>query len=110
MKTAVLFFLFPLLGNCAALPPDALSAFRQPGVPTPLYAKVVHGDPLNLVNLITLSRAEVSRGAIIDYLYSFGRHFNLTAADISELRREGVGADLIDYMTSPSAHPSKFDF
>lgn len=99
-----------MLGRCAALDSDALPAFRQPGVPDGLYDKVEHGVPLTLADVVTLSRADVSRGAIVDYLYSFGEHFHISAGDVSQLREEGVGADLIDYMTSPSAHPSAFGF
>jgi len=99
-----------MLGKCAALPLDALPAFRHPGVPGALYAKVEHGVPLTLRDVAILSRADVSKGAIIDYLYSYGKHFRLTAADVRELQREGVGSDLIDYMTSPSSHPHWFTF
>jgi len=110
VKTAVFLLLFPLIGRCAALAPDALSVFRQPDVPGALYEKVEHGVPLTLPDVVILARAGVSRGAIVDYLYSFGRHFRLTPADVWELRQEGVSADLIDYMTSPPAHPSPFGF
>jgi hypothetical protein len=98
------------VGRCAALAPDALAAFQQPGVPVGLCAKVEHGVPLTLSDVVILSRADVSKGAIVDYLYSFGRHFNLTAVDVRELRRENVTWDLIDYMKSPAAHPSPFIF
>ncbi len=110
MKAAVFLILFPVLGRCAALDADALSAFRQPDVPAALYSKVEQGIPLTLPDVVTLSRAAVSRGAIVDYLYSFGEHFRLTADDVSQLREEGVGADLIDYMTGPTARPGKFGF
>jgi hypothetical protein len=99
-----------MLGRCAALAPDALSAFQQPGLPSGLYAKIEHGIPISLPDVVTLSRAEVSRGAIVDYLYSFGGHFHLSAEDVRQLRQQGVGADLIDYMTSPSSHPSSLGF
>jgi hypothetical protein len=98
VKAVAFLILMPLLGNCAALAPDALSAFRKPGV------------PLGLQDVVTLSDADVSKGAIVDYLYSFGRHFNLSPADIAQLHRDGVSPDLIDYMSSPSAHPSPFGF
>jgi len=110
MRAAAFLILFPLLGRSAALSPDALSAFRQPGVPSALYAKVEHGIPLMLPDVATLSRNGVLGGAIIDYLYSFGNHFHLTAAEVRELRHEGVRTDLIDYMTSPPAHPSRIAF
>jgi len=110
MRIAVFLILLPLYARSAALAPDALSAFQRPGVPWALFAKVEHGIPLALPDVVVLSRAEVSRGAIVDYLYSFGQHFNLTAADVSQLRRDGVSTDLIDYMRSPPAHPSKFVF
>ncbi len=110
MKAVAFLILMPLLGNCAALAPDALSAFRKPGVPPALFAKVEGGVPLGLQDVVTLSDADVSKGAIVDYLYSFGRHFNLSPADIAQLHRDGVSPDLIDYMSSPSAHPSPFGF
>jgi len=110
VKTAAFLICFPVLARCAALAPDALSAFQQPGVPAPLYAKVQHGIPLALPDLVTLSQAGVSHGAIVDYLYSFGQHFRLTPADAAQLYQDGVSADLIDYITSPSARPSKFGF
>jgi hypothetical protein len=100
----------PTLAQSAALAPDALALFDKPGVPEALHAKVEHGVPLTLPDVITLAHAEVSRGAIIDYLYSFGRHFRLTTADILELRRQGVSPDLIDYMTSPASHPGWFGY
>jgi hypothetical protein len=79
-------------------------------VPGALFAKVEHGVPLTLADVVILSRAEVSRGALVDYFYSFGRHFRLSEGDVRELRREGVSPDLIDYMTSPGAHPSALGF
>jgi hypothetical protein len=105
VKTAAFLILLPLAAQCAALAPDALSAFQRPGVPAALYEKVESGVPLALPDVVALSRADVSHGAIIDYLYSFGEHFRLTGADVSQLREEGVSPDLIDYMKSPSAHP-----
>jgi hypothetical protein len=73
VRAAVFLILPPLLGRGAALAPDALPPFRQRAVPDALYAKVEHGIPLTLPDVVTLSRGEVSRGAIIDYLYSFQR-------------------------------------
>jgi len=110
VRAAAFLILFPLLASGAALAPDALSAFQQPGVPLAVYAKVEREVPLVLPDVVTLSRAGVSKGAIIDYLYSFGEHFRLTAADVRQLRQQEVGADLIEYMTSPSAHPPIFGF
>jgi hypothetical protein len=110
VKTAVFLILFPLLASGAALAPDALSAFQQPHVPASLYAKIEHGIPLALPDVVILSSAGVSKAAIIDYLYSFGHHFHLTASDVRLLQEQQVGADLIDYMTSPPAHPAKFAF
>jgi len=99
-----------LLAGCAGLGPDAMSAFRRPGVPDALCAKVQHGQPLTLSDVITLSRAGVSDGAIIDYLYTFGAHFSLSSADADKLRHDGVSVNLVDYMTGPTSHPSHFDF
>jgi hypothetical protein len=96
--------------KCAALDSYALAPFQIPGVPAPLYAKVEHGDPLTLPDVVTLARSEVSRGAIVAYLYSFGGHFDLSPTDVWNLRRQGVSADLIDYMTGSAARASRFGY
>jgi hypothetical protein len=110
VKLAGLLILLPLAAHCAALDSDALSAFQTPAVPPPLYAKVEHGDPLTLLDVVALARAQVSRGSIVAYLNSFGGHFKPTPADVWNLRRQGVSADLIDYITSPPARASRFGF
>jgi hypothetical protein len=110
VRLPLLILLLPVIGRCAALAPDALSVFQKPGVPPALYAKIEHGVPLTLDDVVTLSRADVSRGAMIDYLYSFGRHFRITSAEAAELRRQGVSPDIIDYILSPSSHPPLFAF
>ena len=105
-----LLILLPVAARCAALDSDALLYFQTPGVPPQLFAKVEHGDPLSLPDVVTLARAQVSRGSIVAYLYSFGGHFNLTSVDVWNLRRQGVSADLIDYMTSTPARANRFGF
>ncbi len=108
VRIALLLVLFPIAGQCAALAPDALSLFQQPGVAEATYEKVERGVPLTLADVVALSKTDVSGGAIIDYLYTYGEHFNLTPADVGELRSEGVRPNLIDYMESTSAHPRPF--
>ena len=105
-----LFLFIPLCAKCAALDSYALAPFQVPGVPPELFAKVEHGDPLTLPDVLALARAQVCRGSIVAYLYSFGGHFNPSPEDISNLRREGISADLIDYMTSPQARASRLGF
>lgn len=83
---------------------DELVNFQQPGVPPRLFSKVSHGIPLTIEDVETLSQAGVHSGSIINYLYTFGRHFHLTAAQVEELHANGASADLIAYMTSPDAH------
>jgi hypothetical protein len=99
-----------LCARSAALDSYALAPFQAPGVPPQLFAKVEHGDPLTLPDVLTLARAQVCRGSIVAYLYSFGGHFILRPEDIPNLRREGVSADLIDYMTSPPARAPRLGF
>jgi len=66
--------------------------------------------PAALDDVVTLSNAGVSNAAIIEFLYSFGRHFRLTLADAWALKRKGVSPDVIDYLTSPASHPPGFLF
>jgi len=106
----ILLILIPWASQAAVLAPDGLAAFQRPGVPEPLYEKIAHGGSLTLADVVTLSTADVSGGSIIEYLYSFGGHFRLSAEDVAELREDGVRADLIDYMTSPAAHPNPLGF
>jgi hypothetical protein len=107
---ALILILFPLLASGAALEQDALSDFQRPGVPPALYAKVERGFPLTLPDVVILTKADVSKGAIIIYLYRFGEHFRLTPADFAYLQREDISGDLIEYMASPDAHPSPIQF
>jgi len=110
MRLALFLILLPVAAHCAALSPEAMAAFQQPGVSPALYAKISHGAPLTLADVVTLSNANVSGGSIIEYLYSFGQHFRLTPEQVSELRVEQVRPDLIAYMTSLSAHPAFYAF
>lgn len=97
------------MARCAALDRDGLAPFQRPGVPGALYAKVEHGAPLTLADVVTLSRAGVSRASIVEYLYSFGHAFRLTPQEVWQLRQEGVSADLLDYMTDPVAHANRLE-
>jgi len=110
VKAAGFILVFPLVARCAALDRDALAPFQRPGVPGALYAKVERGGPLTLADVVTLSRAGVSRASIVEYLYSFGHVFRLTPQEVLQLRQDGVSADLLDYMTSPAAQASRFEF
>jgi hypothetical protein len=107
---AAFLILLPVAARSAAIDAYALSAFQTPAVPPQLYAKIERGDPLTLPDVVTLERAQVSRGSIVAYLYSFGGHFNLSLGEVWNLRRQGVSADVIDYITSPPARTGRFGF
>jgi hypothetical protein len=110
VKAAVFILVFPLMARCAALDRYAMAPFQTPGVPGALYARVEHGAPLTLADVVTLSRVGVSRASIVDYLYSFGHAFRLTPQQVWQLRHAGVSADLLDYMTDPAAHANRLEF
>lgn len=90
---------------CSPIAPEELIEFQQPGVPPALYNKIAHALPLSLSDIETLAQAHVHSGSIINYLYTWGRHFVLTEADVAELKRNHAPTDLISFMASADAKP-----
>jgi len=68
------------------------------GVSSAIYDKMVHGDPLSLYDIKSLTHAGVSDGIILRYLRNSNVVYNLTASDVESLRKAGVSPSIIDYM------------
>ena len=74
------------------------AAVQRSGVAEATYDKMVHGDPLSLIDIENLSRARVNDGVTLRYLRNTGTIYTLNSADVINLRRAGVSQSVIDYM------------
>jgi hypothetical protein len=74
------------------------AAIGRSGVSGATYDKMVHGDPLSLVDIENLSHAQVNDGITLRYLRNTGTVYTLNSADVINLRRSGVSQSVIDYM------------
>jgi hypothetical protein len=59
---------------------------------------MVHGDPLSLNDIMTLSRAHVSDSVIVRYIRDQGTVYALNGQDFDALHQAGVSPSVIDYM------------
>lgn len=112
----VLLLLFPMMivacGPTAQQQADYL-AVQRAGVSPATYDKMVHNDPLALVDIENLSRAGVNPGIILRYIRDQGTIYTLNSADVVRLRHAGVSQSVIDYMLQTArnyyAYPDIYD-
>ena len=71
---------------------------QRAGVSSAIYDKMVHGDPLSLYDIKSLSRSGVSDAVIIRYIRDRGTVYTLSSDDVSSLRKAGVSQSVVDYM------------
>ena len=74
------------------------AAVQRSGVSPAIYDKMMHGDPLSVGDVGSLSRAGVSDGIIIRYIRDQGTVYSLTSGDFSYLKKAGVSSSVVDYM------------
>jgi hypothetical protein len=105
LSRLVLLLVLPLFvaacGPTAQQQADYLAVDRS-GAPSAVYDKMVHGDPLSLGDIESLSRAHVNDGVILRYLRNQGAIYTLNSGDVSNLRRAGVSQSIVDYMLQSS--------
>lgn len=92
-----------LVGGCATLSDTDRTALQRQRVPAELQERMDSGSPLELAEIIELSRRGVSPELIIRYLRSTGRVYSLTSYDVVKLRDAGVRPGVVDYMLSTPA-------
>jgi hypothetical protein len=100
---AVGVMLIPLF--LAACGPDAqqqadYNAVARSGVSPAVYDKMVHGDPLSLSDIVSLSHARVNDGIILRYIRDQGTVYYLHGDDFRYLHDNGVSQSIVDYMAS----------
>ncbi len=74
------------------------ASVQESGVSPAIYDKMVHGDPLSLSDIKSLSRAHVNDGVTLRYLRNQATIYQLTTADVVGLRKAGVSESIVDYM------------
>ena len=104
MKTEIpLLFALSLaaLSGCAtATRQQAAQAATQLGTPAELVRMMEQGDRLALTDLETLARHQVPDENVIAYLRQSGAAYELTTAQIDQMRVAGVSIRVIDYLLS----------
>ena len=85
------------LGACALDHRDR-SFLQQHGVGGPLYEKMLHGEPLELADIIELSQRGLPPPFILHYLHDTYYVYHLKPEDVQEMRRAGVAREIVDYL------------
>jgi hypothetical protein len=101
LSRLVLLAVLPLvLAACGPTPQQQADylAVQRSGVPSATYDKMVHGDPLSLADIESLSQARVNDGVILRYIRDQGTIYTLNSGDVVRLRHAGVSQSVIDYM------------
>ena len=77
----------------ATATPEAAPQAAEPAVPLPPDAE----------DILKLSRAKVHEDVIVAFILNSGRKFKLTAAEVIELRKQGVSERVLTTMLQPSS-------
>jgi hypothetical protein len=81
------------------------ASVQRTGVSSAIYDKMVHGDPLSIGDIISLSQARVSDGVIVRYIRDQGTVYALNGQDIDRLHQGGVSPSVIDFMVHTGYPP-----
>ncbi len=74
------------------------ASVQRAGVSPAIYDKMVHGDPLSIGDVVSLSRAGVSDGVVTRYIRDQGTVYVLSSSDFDRLKKGGVSPSVIDFM------------
>jgi hypothetical protein len=81
------------------------AAVQRSGVSSAIYDKMMHGDPLSIGDVISLSQARVSDGIIVRYIRDQGTVYVLSGGDFDHLQKGGVSPSVIDFMAHTGYPP-----
>ena len=87
-------------GCASAAQQRAAQEATRLGTPADLVRKMERGDRLALTDLETLARHQVPDENVIAYLRQSGAAYELTTAQIDQMRVAGVSIRVIDYLLS----------
>jgi hypothetical protein len=94
-----------LITGCSTLQKSDVYLLQQHHVSAALSERMIHGEYLDLVDIIELSHRQLPPNFIVHYLWSTYGVYHLSAADISRLQKAGVNKVVIDYL---KATPTMF--
>jgi len=102
MKSALLLVLLAFAGCATIDPPQVdskiLNEFSSRGVSQPILFKVRNGLPLTVGQVAESARQGVPGPGLVSYMQSTRKAYNLSNADLAQLRAAGTPAPVIDYM------------
>ena len=102
MKSVLLFALLALAGCATIDPPQVdskiLNEFSSHGVSQPVLFKVRNGLPLTVGQVAESAQKGVPGPGLVSYMQSTRKGYNLSNADLAQLRAAGTPAPVIDYM------------
>ena len=92
------------LSGCAtAARHQAATTATQWGAPAELVRKMERGGRLALTDLETLARHQIPDETVLAYLRQSGAAYELTTAQIDQMREAGVSVRVIDYLLATPA-------
>lgn len=81
-----------------------VARFAAYGVEEPILVKIARWRPLELEEIVQVSKREVPASLLIEYLGQTRAVYKLASADVSLLQERGVAPEVIDtLLSSPSA-------
>jgi hypothetical protein len=86
------------LAGCAALSDNEKMMLSQRGVSQSLVDRMSHREPLDLDDVILLSRRNVPSSFVVRYIRSTSAVYQLNSSDVTRLRKAGVDRRVVDYM------------
>jgi hypothetical protein len=107
----LLVFLVPLALTACGLSSQQKADYdsvQRSGVSSAIYDKMVHGDPLSLSDIKSLSRNGVSDAVIIRYIRDRGTVYTLSSGDVTSLRKAGVSQSVVDFMLQTAQNPGPY--
>jgi len=97
-----------LLTGCTTLSEKDRRVLQQQNVPAPLYARMLRHQPLELDEIVELSRKNVPPNTIVRYIDTTFAEYQLKTEDVMQLRRAGVRPEVIDYLlTTPALNADR---
>lgn len=90
--------LVALSGCASAARQQAVQTASRLGAPLPLVTRMERGARLTLADLETLARHQVPDTEVLAYLRQTGAAYELTTAQIDQMRAAGVSVKVIDYL------------
>lgn len=96
------------LGGCASTAQQKIAQeATQLGAPLRLTDKLSRGDRLTLADIETMSRHSIPDDDILAYLRQSDARYELTTAQIDQMRASGVSDRIIDYLLSTPSRTAR---